>query len=32
MSELRTYHNPVQRGFLQDPSVKRDGNDNYKVK
>ena len=31
MSELRTYHNPVQRGFFPDPSVIRVGNDYYMV-
>ena len=31
MSEPRTYHNPVQRGFFPDPSVIRVGNDYYMV-
>ena len=31
MSELRTYHNPVQRGFFPDPSVIRVGDDYYMV-
>lgn len=31
MSELRIYHNPVQRGFFPDPSVIRVGNDYYMV-
>ena len=29
MSEPRTYHNPVQRGFFPDPSVIRVGDDYY---
>ena len=31
MSEPRTYHNPVQRGFFPDPSVIRVGDDYYMV-
>ena len=31
MSEQRTYHNPVQRGFFPDPSVIRVGDDYYMV-
>lgn len=31
MSQQRTYHNPVQRGFFPDPSVIRVGDDYYMV-